>query len=98
MLNLNAGLGDKEHALAEPRQAVADYENDAVVKPNAEVWPAKIPIRFGDFDSALAALPRLLKVPGGATPGDLRFSPFWDPLRKERCFRELLTSEGANPA
>src|SRR5437016_2391386 len=88
-----AGVGEKEHALEEARQAVVDYENDAVVKPGAELWLAKIQVRFGDFDSALAALPRLVETPSGVTPGDFRFSPFWDPLRKDPRFQQLLTSK-----
>src|SRR5262249_2412952 len=73
-----AGLGDKEKALEQARRAVADYENDAVVRPNAEETLARIQARFGDVDSAIAALPHSLDVPGGVTPGSLRFSPFWD--------------------
>ncbi len=88
-----AGLGDKERALEQARQAVADYENDAVVKPRSEDWLAKIQARFGDFDAAIAALPRLIEVPGGVTPGDLRFSPFWDPLRQDPRFQQLLAGK-----
>src|SRR5262249_25110651 len=84
-----AGLGDKEKALEQARQAVADYENDAVVRPRAEETLAKIQARFGDLDSAIAALPHLLEVPGGVTPGDLRFSPHWNPLRKDPRFQQI---------
>ncbi len=31
-----AGLGDKPNALEQARQGVADYENDALIKPLAE--------------------------------------------------------------
>jgi len=97
-----AGLADKQKALAEAKQAVADYENDAVVKPSAELWLAKIQARFEDFDSAIAALQHLLKVRGGVTPGDLRFSPFWDPLRKDPRFEQIVASlapkDAASPA
>ena len=37
-----------------------------------------------------AALPHLLEMPGGIRPGDLRFSPYWDPLRKDPRFETLL--------
>ena len=84
-----AGLNDSDNALKQARQAVADYENDAIVKPRAEIWLAKIQTRFGDFDSVLAALPHLLEVPNGISPGDLRFSPFWDPLRNDPRFLKL---------
>jgi hypothetical protein len=38
----------------------------------------------------MVSLPHLLEVPGGISPGDLRFSPYWDPLRKNPRFEALL--------
>ena len=67
-----AGLGEKDKALEQARQAVADYANDALSKPFAEGNLAIIQAQFGDIDSAIAALPHLLEVPNGETPGDLR--------------------------
>src|SRR5262249_23445804 len=87
-----AGLAEKQKALAEAKQAVADYENDAVVRPRAELVLARIQARFEDFDSAIATLTHSLEVPGGVTPGDLRFSPFWDPLRKDPRFDQIVAS------
>jgi TolB-like protein/class 3 adenylate cyclase/cytochrome c-type biogenesis protein CcmH/NrfG len=87
-----AGLADKQKALAEAKQAVVDYENDAVVTPQAELWLARIQARFKDFDSAIVTLTHSLEVPGGVTPGDLRFSPFWDPLRKDPRFEQIVAS------
>ena len=83
------GLGDKQNALAQAKQAVTDYQNDAVVKPGIEIWLAKIQTRFGDFDSVLAVLPHLREVPNGLTRGDLRYSPFWDPLRGDPRFEQI---------
>jgi len=88
-----AGLGDKENALKQARQAVIDYENDAVVRPGAEHSLARIQARFGDVDSAMDVLSHSLEVPGGVTPGDLRFSPFWDPLRKDPRYQQLLVGK-----
>ena len=85
-----AGIGDKQKALEQANQAVADYDNDAVFKPIAETDRAKIHARFGEVDAAIAALPHLLRVPGGIHPGDLLYSPSWDPLREDRRFEELL--------
>ena len=84
-----AGLGEKEKALAQARQAVTDYDTDAVNKPNAEVALAQIQAQFGDLDSAIAALPHLLEVPAGITCADLKFNPFWDPLRNDPRFQKL---------
>ena len=85
-----AGLGDKQSALDQAKRAVSDYADDAVNKPNAETVLAQIQSRFGDFDSAIAALPHLLEVPAGITRADLRFNPLWDPLRKDPRFAKLI--------
>jgi tetratricopeptide (TPR) repeat protein len=84
-----AGLGEKEKALQQAAQAVKDYEGDAVNQPPAEAVLAQIQARFGDIDSAITALPRLLEVPAGVTVADLKFNPLWDPLRKDPRFETL---------
>lgn len=90
-----AGLGEKAQALEQGQRAVADYATDAVNLPSAEVVLAQIQARFGDFDSAIAALPHLLTVPAGITTADLRYNPQWDPLRKDPRFQALLTSNNS---
>jgi TolB-like protein/cytochrome c-type biogenesis protein CcmH/NrfG len=89
-----AGLGDKEKALEQAKRAVKDYDNDAVNKPAAEAALAQVQALFGDHDSAIAALPHLLEVPAGITRADLRFNPFWDPLRKDPRFQKLCQEPG----
>jgi TolB-like protein/cytochrome c-type biogenesis protein CcmH/NrfG len=84
-----AGLGDKEKAVAQAKRAVTDYDNDAVNKPAAETAFAQIQAHFGDHDAAIAALPHLLEVPAGLTTANLKFDPFWDPLRKDPRFQKL---------
>src|SRR6266446_3077026 len=84
-----AGLGEKEKALQQAAQAVKDYNGDAVNQPQAEVPLAQIQARFGDHDSAIAALPHLLEVPAGLTVANLKFDPLWDPLRKDPRFQKL---------
>ena len=41
------------------------------------------------------ALPHLLEVPGGIHPGELRYSPYWDPLRKDPRFEALAEESTA---
>jgi TolB-like protein/predicted Zn-dependent protease len=84
-----AGLGQKQEALEQAQQAVKDFETDAVSKPRAEIVLAQIQARFGDHDAAIAALPHLLEVPAGITTADLKFNPFWDPLRSDPRFQKL---------
>ena len=91
-----AGLGEKDKALAAARQAVVDYEGDALNKPQVEIALAQIEAQLGDVDAAIAALPHLLEVPAGLTPGLLRLDPYWDPLRKDPRFQKLLNSQPAS--
>jgi TolB-like protein/class 3 adenylate cyclase/Tfp pilus assembly protein PilF len=84
-----AGLGEKDKALAEAQQAVIDFQDDALDKPTAEIVLAQVEAQVGDVDGAIAALPHLLEVPNGVTPGLLRLDPYWDPLRKDPRFQKL---------
>jgi tetratricopeptide (TPR) repeat protein len=85
-----AGVGDKQNALEQANQGVTDYENDTVIKPLAEGYRARVLAQLGEVDAAIATLPHLLEVPGGIRPGELQFSPYWDPLRKDSRFEEVL--------
>jgi tetratricopeptide (TPR) repeat protein len=85
-----AGLGQKQKALEQAKEAVKVYETDAVNKPQAEIVLAQIQARFGDHDSAITALPHLLEVPAGLTTANLKLDPFWDPLRKDPRFAKLI--------
>jgi TolB-like protein/class 3 adenylate cyclase/Tfp pilus assembly protein PilF len=84
-----AGLNDKQQALQQAQDAVKAYETDAIQKPQAEIILAQTQTRFGDHDSAIAALAHLLEVPAGLTVANLKFDPLWDPLRKDPRFQKL---------
>src|SRR5262249_25951825 len=88
-----AGLGEKEKALEQARDAVFDYDGDALAKPYAEISLAVVQAHVGDIDSAISALPHLLEVPNGETCGDLRINPLWDPLRKDPRFEKLCAGK-----
>jgi serine/threonine protein kinase/Tfp pilus assembly protein PilF len=90
-----AGIGDKQKSLEEASQAIADNENDAVIGPISGANRAKVLAQIGEFNAAITALPRLLEIPGGVHPGDLRYSPFWDPLRKDPRFQALVKNPPA---
>jgi len=85
-----AGLGEKEKAIAQAKEAVSDYATDTLAKPQAETTLAAIQAQLGDLDSAIAALPHLLEVNNGETIGDLRINPVWDPLRQDPRFAKLV--------
>src|SRR5438067_2991919 len=88
-----AGLGEKEKALEQARQAITDYDNDALSKPFAETALAIVQAQTGDIDSAIAALPHLLEAPNGVTVGNLRSDPIWDPLRNDPRFQKLVAGK-----
>ena len=85
-----AGLGDKTNALEQANRAVADFANDAYMKPITERYLAEVSSQCGEADSAIEIIRHLLEVPGGLPPANLRYSPFWDPLRKDPRFQALL--------
>ena len=49
-----------------------------------------VDLRLDDLRPHRPALVDLLQMPGGIRPGNLRFSPYWDPLRKDARFETLL--------
>ena len=90
-----AALGDKSNAHEQARQGIAEFENDALLKPIAEAFRAKGLAQLGEVDAAIDALPHLLEVPAGVHPGELRFSPYWDALRKDPRFQQLIKNPPA---
>jgi TolB-like protein/Tfp pilus assembly protein PilF len=91
-----AGVGDKQKALAQAQRAISDYASDAINKPLAETTLAQVQLLFGDREAALAALPHLLEVPAGVSISDLKFNPFWDPLRNDPRFQTLIGGGAPN--
>jgi TolB-like protein/class 3 adenylate cyclase/Tfp pilus assembly protein PilF len=100
----NMGLGDKTAALALSERAIAvvPIEKDVPVGPRPIEILARVAAGVGEPDRAIAALEKLLSMPGlGAlaeqvplTPALLRLDPMFDPLRGNPRFEKLAHSDG----
>jgi serine/threonine protein kinase/Flp pilus assembly protein TadD len=91
---IDAGLGRKEEALTAGRRAVEllPVEKDAISGNRIMVGLARIAAWVGNNDLACEQLIRSSQLPGGVTYGDLKLMPWWDPLRGDPCFEQIVAS------
>jgi serine/threonine protein kinase/tetratricopeptide (TPR) repeat protein len=91
---IDAGLGQKEEALREGRRAVEllPIEKDAINGTRMITTLADIAAWVGDNDLACEQLGRSSRLPSGATYGELKLLPWWDPLRGDPCFERIVAS------
>ena len=91
---IDAGLGRKEEALREGRQAVelAPIAKDSTDGPGVLFHLALIYAWTGERDLAIEQLEIVAKIPGGPTYGILRLDPVWDSLRGDPRFEKIVAS------
>jgi hypothetical protein len=53
---------------------------------------AKIAAWVGDRDLACEQLTRVSRLPSGVSYGDLKLLQWWDPLRGDPCFEQIVAS------
>jgi TolB-like protein len=101
----DAGLGRKEDAIREARQAIdlLPIAKDSYWGPGQVTSLALVYAWTGERDRALEQLEVVAKIPvggseSGATYGDLKFNPCWDSLRGDPRFEKIVASLAPNQA
>src|SRR5204862_2758568 len=94
---IDAALGRKEEALREGRRAVEllpvgkdPFSGMLMIK-----YLAMIAAWVGEKDLACEQIITVVRSPTGGlhlSYGELKLMPFWDPLRGEACFEEIVAS------
>jgi TolB-like protein/class 3 adenylate cyclase/Flp pilus assembly protein TadD len=92
---IDAGLGRKEEALREGRQAIEllPVENDSVNGAHMVEYFAITAAWVGEKDLALENLAKAAQLWGGEVSyGRLKLLPYWDPLRGDPRFEKIVDS------
>jgi TolB-like protein/predicted Ser/Thr protein kinase len=91
---IDAALGRKQEALSEGRRAVEllPITKDALGGVQLLYFYAVTCAQVGERDLAIEELKTLAQIPAGASYGELRLDPFWDPLRGDPRFEEIVAS------
>jgi tetratricopeptide (TPR) repeat protein len=91
---IDAALGRKEEALREGRRAVelVPIEKDAVVGRIVAAYFAMIAAWIGDNALACEKLAVAIRYTSSLSYGQLKLMPWWDPLRGDPCFEQIVAS------
>jgi serine/threonine protein kinase len=90
----DAGLGRREEAIREARQAIDMHPvaQDPINGSEIVGFLAKVYAWTDDRDRAVEQLEILSKMPSSICYGDLRFNPDWDTLRGDPRFEKIVAS------
>jgi len=91
---IDAALGRKEEALREGRRAVEllPVEKDPIFGLGIVKYLAMIGAWVDDKDFACQQLATAIRSPSRLTYGELKLLPFWDPLRGDPRFEQMVAS------
>lgn len=67
-------------------------EKDSIKGSLVIAYLAMIAAWLGDKDLACEQLASAIRYPGPLSYGELKLLPFWDQLRGERCFEQMVNS------
>jgi len=89
---VDAGLGGKEDALRESRRAVElrPISHDAVEGAELLATLAVVYTWIGERDQAIEQLSSLVKLPNSPSLGELKLNPWWDDLRADPRFAQIV--------
>jgi TolB-like protein/Flp pilus assembly protein TadD len=90
----DAFLGHKEAAIREGRRAVEllPVAKDSIIGSLLVQYLAIIYARLGEKNDAFQQLVIAARTPGFLSYGKLRLDPYWDPLRREPRFEQIVAS------
>jgi hypothetical protein len=91
---IDAALGRREEALREGRRAVelVPIEKDAVNGRIMIAYFAMIAAWVGDNALACEQLAVAIRYTSSLSYGQLKLMPWWDPLRGDPCFEQIVAS------
>ena len=94
-----AGLGRKEEAIREGKQAVEllPVSRDAFMGPAFVIGLAEIYTMVGEYDRSLNQIEHLLSIPSWFSVKELKLHPRWDPLRTHPRYKQILIKYSLDP-
>ena len=89
---IDAALGRKEESLEEGRRAteLVSVTKDSLDAADVLYFYAVICAWTGERDLAIKQLQTSANTPGGVSYGDIRFNVYWDPLRVDPRFDQIV--------